>query len=158
VRVYLVRHGHANAKSEDPERHLSETGHAQAHCMADFLRPLGLRVGAIWHSTKVRAMQTAACLSGAVTADDGLIERGDLAPKDPVNPVAKAIRQSDRDLMIVGHLPYVANLASKLLAGSEDAVGLHFTCAAVACLEHASDTGWHLAWMVAPDLVNRQAV
>jgi len=153
VRVYLVRHGDANPKAEDPERHLSATGHTQVHRMADFLRPLGIRVGVIWHSTKVRAMETAACLSGAVAADDGLVERSDLAPNDPVGPVAKAIRQSDRDLMIVGHLPYVANLASKLLAGADDAVRLHVTCATVACLTHTSENEWRLAWMVTPDLL-----
>jgi len=97
MRVYLVRHGDAKPKQEDPDRHLSDTGFAQVRAMADFLRPLGLKVGAIWHSTKVRAGETAACLAAGVQADDGCVERDDLAPKDAVDPVARAIRKSDRD-------------------------------------------------------------
>jgi len=153
VRLYLVRHADAREKSEDPERHLSAAGRDQARRMADFLRPLGLRVGAVWHSTKIRAMETAACLAGAVTVDEGLIERDDLSPKDPVDTVARAVRKADRDVMIIGHLPQVANLASKLLAGREDAVSLCFAPAAVACLEYDAENGWRLNWMVSPNVV-----
>ena len=39
MRAYIVRHADANSKAEDPQRHLSETGLAQARGMADFLRP-----------------------------------------------------------------------------------------------------------------------
>ena len=157
MRLYLVRHGDARPKSEDPQRHLSATGRTQAHRMADFLRPLGLRVGAIWHSTRVRAMETAACLSGAVTADDGLIERDDLAPKDPVDTMVRAVRKSDRDLMIVGHLPYLGNLASKLLTGDEEAVGLRFAPAAAICLRFDAQGGWRINWMVTPALAGGTA-
>ena len=153
MRLYLVRHADAKEKSEDPERHLSAAGRDQARRMADFLRPMGLRVGAVWHSTKVRAMETVACLSGAVTADDGLLERDDLGPKDPVDTVVRAVRKSDRDLMIVGHLPYLGNLASKLLAGSEDAVRFHFAPAAAVCLEFDAQNGWRLNWLVTPDML-----
>ena len=154
MRVYLVRHGHAKSKREDPDRHLSDTGIDQARRMADFLRPLGLKVRALWHSAKVRAGETAACLAAGVLADDGCVERDDLAPKDAVDPVARAIRRSDRDLMVVGHLPQVENLASKLLAGDESAVGIRFPAASVLCLEHDAEHGWRVAWMVTPELVS----
>ena len=154
MRVYLVRHGDAKSKQEDPDRRLSDTGFDQARRMADFLRPLRLKVGAIWHSTKVRAGETAACLAAGVQADDGCVERDDLAPKDAVDPVARAVRKSDRDLMVVGHLPYLENLASKLLAGDESAVGVRFPAAGVLCLEHDSEHGWRVAWMVSPELVS----
>jgi len=157
VRLYLVRHADAKERREDPERHLSAAGRDQARCLADFLRPLGLRVGAIWHSTKVRAMETAACLSGAVAADDGLIERDDLSPADPVDTAVRAIRQSDRDVMIVGHLPYLKNLASKLLAGNEDTVGVRFTPAAALCLQCDTRDGWRIDWMVTPDILGGTA-
>jgi phosphohistidine phosphatase len=155
VRLYIVRHAHARSKSEDPERHLSETGRAQARTMADFLRPLGIRVVAIWHSTKARAAETADCLARAIHAGDGCIERDDLSPKDPVDPVARAVRKADGDLMVVGHLPYLENLASKLLAGDASAVGVHFPAAGVLCLEYEADAGWRVRWMVTPDLANR---
>jgi len=157
MRVYIVRHADANSKAEDPQRHLSEAGLAQARGMADFLRPLGLAVGAVWHSTKARAAETAACLADAVAAEDGCVARDDLAPKDPVDPVARAIRKADRDVMLVGHLPFVASLASKLLAGDASAAGVHFPPAGILCLEREAGEGWRVAWMVTPALVNRTA-
>ena len=153
MRLYIVRHADAKPKSEDPERHLSETGLAQARTMADFLRPLGLTVTAIWHSTKPRAAETAASLAAAVGARDGCVERDDLSPKDPVDPVARAVRKAEDDLMIVGHLPHVANLASKLLAGDASAVGVHFPAAGILCLEHNAQEGWRVVWMVTPHLI-----
>jgi phosphohistidine phosphatase len=153
VRLYIVRHAAAKSKDEDPDRHLSEKGLAQARGMADFLRPLGLTVGAVWHSTKERAAETAACLADAVAAEDGCVERDDLAPKDPVDPVARAIRKSDRDLMVVGHLPYVENLASMLLAGDASGVGVDFPAAGILCLDYEADEGWRVAWMVTPQLI-----
>ncbi|MFO8012417.1 MAG: phosphohistidine phosphatase SixA [Phycisphaerae bacterium] len=157
MRLYIVRHADAKSKSEDPERHLSETGLAQARAMADFLRPLGLTVAAVWHSTKSRAAETAACLAAAVEAADGGVERDDLAPKDPVDPVVRAVRKADGDVMVVGHLPYVENLASKLLTGDASAMGVRFPAAGVLCLDYEADEGWRVAWMVTPQLVSRRA-
>jgi len=155
MRLYLVRHADAKPKSEDPDRRLSATGLEQARRMTDFLRPLGLKVGAIWHSTKARAMETAACLAPGVQARDGCVERDDLAPKDPVDPVVQAVRKAEGDLMIVGHLPHVASLASKLLSGDPSAVGVHFPAAGVLCLAHDAQEGWRIAWMVTPAVIDR---
>jgi len=152
VRVYLVRHGHATPKSEDPDRHLSRRGRDQVRGVAEFLRPLGLRVGSIWHSTKTRAGETAAILSAAVDAAEGLVERDDLGPNDDIRPARRDIDRADADLMIVGHLPFLNHLASRLLVGKGAAETLAFAESAVACLE-GDASGRRLVWMVTPDLL-----
>jgi len=75
MQLYLVRHGEAVAGEIDPERPLSAQGVAAARKMAAFLKPRKIEVGAIWHSTKARALQTAEMLSKAVTSKRGLAER-----------------------------------------------------------------------------------
>lgn len=153
MRVYLVRHGNATPKSADPERHLSARGREQVRRVAAFLEPLGLNVGAIWHSTKTRAAETAAILSGAVEAAEGPAERDDLAPNDDIHSVRRDIDRAEEDLMVVGHLPFLDHLASKLLVGSDAAETLKFTESAVACLEGGASSGRRLLWMVTPDLL-----
>ncbi len=155
MRVYLVRHGNARSKQEDPERHLSPQGREQVCKVAEFLKPLGLRVGSIWHSTKTRAGETAAILSAAVDAAEGLVERDDLAPNHDINPVRRDIDQAGEDLMVVGHLPFLDHLASRLLAGSDAAEAVKFAEVAVACLEGDTSAGRRLVWMVTPNLLPR---
>ena len=151
MRVYLARHGNATTKAEDPARHLSAAGRDQVRRVAEFLRPRGFRVGAIWHSTKTRAAETASILAPAFAADT-LLERDDLAPDDTTDTVCRDIRRADHDLMIVGHLPHLGYLAAALLTGSEDPQVLTFGEAAVACLVgDASD--WRLAWMISPEML-----
>jgi len=157
MRVYLVRHGEAMAKDADPERHLSPDGAEAVRRVGALLKPLGLRVGALWHSPKTRAAETAGILTSAVAADEGPSERDDLAPNDDTGPVRRDLRKADADVMIVGHLPFLARLASRLLADDESAVSLHFAAGSVACLARDDHGDWRLEWLIAPGLLNAGA-
>ena len=84
-----------------------------------FLRPLKLAVDAIWHSDKARAQQTGELLAGAVWARDRLVQREGLGPKDQVAATKEALEQTDGDVMIVGHLPFLGKLVALLVTGSE---------------------------------------
>jgi phosphohistidine phosphatase SixA len=66
MRVYLVQHGESKSEEEDPQRRLTGEGVRNVQKVAQFLRPLGLKLAAIWHSDKDRARQTAEILAGAV--------------------------------------------------------------------------------------------
>ena len=59
MRLYLVQHGKATPKEEDPDRPLTESGQEEVEAMADFIHPLELQIGQMWHSGKTRAKQTA---------------------------------------------------------------------------------------------------
>ena len=153
MRVYLVRHGKARPKEEDADRHLTDGGRAEVRKVAEFLKPRKIRVGAVWHSTKTRAIETANEIRAAVKAADGLVERGDLAPNDAVAALAREIMRRDDDLMIVGHLPLLGRLASRLIVGAESAEVLAMATGSVACLAHDSEYGWSVVWMVTPELL-----
>jgi phosphohistidine phosphatase len=154
MRLYLVQHGEARPEAVDPQRHLTDQGVRDTEKVADFLRPLSLSVAEVWHSGKPRARQTAELLAAAFSAREGVIHREGLAPKDPAGPVREAVEQSARDLMIVGHLPFLGKLAASLVVGDEARDVLAFRYAGVVCLER-DDGGrdWKVAWMIAPDLL-----
>jgi len=152
MRLYIVRHAAANPKDADAARHLSPAGLEEIRQVARLLKPLGLRVGVIWHSGKTRAAETAEILATAIKSTAGVVQHSGLGPDDPVRPIAKEIVAAPTDLAIVSHLPMVNLLASRLLVGKELAGLLGFATAAVACLERGDDGDWRLVWMVGPEV------
>ena len=153
MKLYLVQHGEAKSKDEDPDRHLTEKGLRDVESVAAFVKPLGLSAGAVWHSGKARARQTAEALGQAFTARDGVVEHAGLAPNDPVEPARDEIERVTEDLAIVGHLPFMSKLASLLIAGSGSAGVVAFRQGGVVCLERGGDGSWSVLWAVAPELL-----
>ena len=125
MRLYLIQHGEAKTKEQDPERPLTEKGLRDVRKVAEFIKPLGLRVRSVLHSGKARAAQTAEVLASAVDADEGVVQRDGLGPNDPVDPMAKEIKRVAVDLMIVGHLPGVQS-GPRLETGVDDYAGTYF--------------------------------
>ena len=153
MHLYLVRHGRAKTKQEDPEQYLSEEGLREAAKMAGFIKVMGLHVGAVWHSGKARAAQTAEMMVSAVKTDGGLVQHAGLSPNDPIEPVQVEIEQSNTDLMIVGHLPFLRKLASRLLFDDENRGIISFPTCGMVCLEQIAEADWKLAWMITPELL-----
>ncbi|MBI5477671.1 MAG: phosphohistidine phosphatase SixA [Deltaproteobacteria bacterium] len=158
MRLYLVRHGAAKSELEDPQRPLTAAGRRDVERVAAWLARLELPVGAVWHSGKARARETAASVSGAVVGAAAPVEHPGLQPNDAPDGVQAEIEHGARDLMIVGHLPFLGRLASLLLAGWTEGVVIDFQPGGVVCLERA-DTGtprglrWGVRWAVAPALL-----
>jgi len=155
MHLYLVQHGLAVPKDEDPERPLSDQGRTDVGRMAAFLARTRPAIGRVVHSGKLRAMQTA--LVFAETIGPGrLVEeaREGLAPKDPAEIVAQAVNGWTDDTMIVGHLPHLSRLTSRLVAGNADETVVHFQPGTVVCLERGENGGgWTVAWAVRPELL-----
>ncbi|MFC1568468.1 phosphohistidine phosphatase SixA [Candidatus Margulisiibacteriota bacterium] len=151
--LYLVRHGDARPKEQDPERHLSEKGMLEVSEIVAFLNCAEVRVDEIWHSAKERARRTALIIAEAVPHKN-IIERAGLAPNDPVAGLAAEIDQLHEDIMIVGHLPFLSVLASRLVTGSDELQFLYFRPAGVVCLEKCGN-GWGVAWMMDPGLLSK---
>ena len=153
MRLYLVQHGKAKSKQEDPDRHLTGEGVQDVQKVAEFIKPLGLHVQTIWHSGKARAEQTAELLSGAVEAEEGALRHDGLAPNDSVEFLVGKMNHAEKDLMIVGHLPFLSKLAATLLVGNDASEVVAFRNGGVVCLEGESGGAWRLAWMVTPELL-----
>lgn len=153
MRLYLVQHGQAQSKDQDPQKPLTRQGLAETGKVAEFARSLPLRVGMIWHSDKTRARQTAEVLAPAAGASDGLVERDDLAPTDDTGPVREEIELAKTDLMIVGHLPFLSRLSSHLLTGTDTSDVVAFRNSGIVCLDRDLEGTWRLVWAVTPDLL-----
>jgi phosphohistidine phosphatase len=152
MRLYLVQHGEARSESEDPERNLTGKGTRDVEKVAAFLKPLSLSVPEVRHSGKARAARTAEILAAAVGAGE-VAARDGLAPNDSVAPARKEVEAADRDLMIVGHLPFMEKLVSLLVAGSDSVRAVAFRQGGVVCLDRAEDGSWAVLWAVTPDLL-----
>lgn len=153
MRVYLVQHAEARPKSEDPDRNLSDRGIADARKMAAFLKPLAISVRAVWHSGKARAEATATHLAEGVEADEGVVQHSGLKPNDSVEPIRDELEKMDKDVMIVGHLPFVNRLVSLLAAGSDSADIAAYQPGGIVCLARGESGPWQIQWMAVPDLM-----
>jgi phosphohistidine phosphatase len=150
MRLYLVRHGQAEPKSQDEDRHLSPAGRAEMEKVAAFLKAMKVSVSAIRHSDKARAAETAAILASVVRAQQGAQVQEGLHPNDSVRPWRKLLARTEHDVMIVGHLPFLNALASALLAGEDADDKFTMTTGSVLCLERDGDGAWRVRWMLGP--------
>lgn len=153
MELYLVRHGEAKRPEEDPAQPLSERGRKAISKVAGLIRDLNIRVRVIKHSGKLRAEETAQELSKAVTSAEGLEKAGGLAPNDDVGPMKTLLEDTNENVMIVGHLPYLAKLASSLLCGDPTQDIVSFQAATIVRLDRdESSGGWRIRWMLTPDV------
>ena len=154
MRLYLVQHGEALPKEENPDRPLSPRGELDVARLAEFLGNAGVRVSRVIHSGKTRARQSAEILVEAVAPGREAVEVAGLAPKDEVEPFARQVKEWSEDAMVVGHLPFLGRLTPLLAAcGAGDQVAA-FRPGSVVCLERCDEAGvWSIAWMIRPELL-----
>ena len=153
MRLYLVQHGEAVSKAIDPDRPLSERGRGDVERVAGLLERAGLQVEQTIHSGKTRARQTAEILAAVLSPDRSPSARSGLDPKDPVTPVMEQIEDFSDDTMLVGHLPFMARLATLLVTEDEERTVVAFQPGSVVCLEKDESDGWRMLWMVRPELL-----
>ena len=153
MKAYLVRHGEAVSSQLDPQRPLSEQGIADIRKVASLIKPLELSVEYIWHSGKLRAAQTAEILAEAVLIEKSCSARNDLRPNDDVTIIADELDAYDTDLMLVGHLPFVAYLTSLLVPGKQTANVAAFDAGTITCLNRRAPGQWQIEWMITPEIL-----
>jgi phosphohistidine phosphatase len=151
--LYLVQHAEAKKEEEDPERGLTEKGSKDIARTAAYAQKLGLRVSIIHHSGKKRALQTAQVLADSLKPEKGIALSDGLAPMDDPEVWVKRLAGMNEDTMLVGHLPYMARLASLLLCGDKEKGIVDFKMAGVVCLKRFDDGKWAVEWMVVPEMV-----
>lgn len=151
MRLYLVQHGEALSKDVDPERALSDVGRADAERLASFLAPRRLSLSRVLHSGKLRAQQTAAVLANAFASKVTLEETEGIDPLDDPQTLVDTVAGWQEDVLIVGHLPFLAKLVGQLLTGSDDPL-VGFEPGTLVCLERSEDR-WSVIWVVPPELL-----
>jgi phosphohistidine phosphatase len=144
MQIFLIRHGEATSPYTNPERPLSGSGREDVEKLAFFLQSQKLKVAEIWHSSKLRARQTAEIVSAVFQLSGKVSQVEGLCPNDPVKNIREKIETDGIDVAIVGHLPFLDKLSSLLLTGEESDSLLSFEAGAAACLEMIRGDGWRL--------------
>ncbi len=151
--LYLVQHAEAKREEEDKERPLSEQGIKDITGIAKYSSRLNIKIDGIYHSTKLRAKQTAQILFDYLKPIKGLTETNGLSPMDAPEIWNARIEEIDENIMLVGHLPHLARLSSLLLTGNANRVIVSFKMAGIVCLERDADKNWSLQWMLTPEIL-----
>lgn len=151
--LYLVQHGEAKREEEDPQRGLTDRGRQDVEKMAAYGGRVNLRVDEIFHSAKHRAAQTAMILAEHLRPEKGIDQADNLLPMDDPGLWALRIAGMTGNIMLVGHLPFMAKLAGLLLCGSEGQKTVDFKPGGIVCLRRFEDGRWTLGWMILPEMV-----
>lgn len=151
--LYLVQHAESLSKEEDPTQSLSEKGIENIKKVANYVAGLNIRVNQIFHSEKLRAMQTAQILADFIKTENGVSETDGLAPLDDPQIWFERVSKMKEDVMLVGHLPHLGKLASLILCGDKEKNIIDFKRAGVVCLKRFEDGNWSVEWMIIPEVV-----
>ncbi|MFX1536133.1 MAG: phosphohistidine phosphatase SixA [Promethearchaeota archaeon] len=151
MKLYLAQHGEAKSKDQDPERPLTNRGIEDVRKVANFVAGSKPTIREIRHSGKLRAKQTAEIFADHLQSLNVVAVEG-MAPLDDVEPVAEALANETKELMLVGHLPFLNRLTSKLLTGDSNASIVRFRQGGIVCLT-LDDGNWKICWIITPELV-----
>jgi phosphohistidine phosphatase len=152
MKLYLVQHGEACAKNINPERPLTVQGKADIERLTAFLNQAGVKVERVIHSGKLRARQTAEIMASRIAPGVKPEESGMLNPNDNPKAFDWQSESWSSDMLVVGHLPFLASLVSHLLVDDVDRFIVDFQPGSIVCLEHV-DKQWQLDWMIRPELL-----
>jgi phosphohistidine phosphatase len=136
-RVILLRHGHAEERSEDFERPLSEAGRHAARRAGEELARAGWMPDVVLTSSAPRARDTAELCSaalgfkGAISAHRSLY----LATERQYLWAVQDLEESTTSVLLVGHNPGLTSLARCLCGPGRDLAPAEF---ASACFDLAS--------------------
>ena len=130
MNLYFLRHGKACARSRkwhpDGARPLTRQGEKKIFEVGAGLQCLDLSFDLILTSPHIRAFRTAEILS-EVFGSKKLIETKNLIPEAEPKAIVDEINEnfsSSKDIVLVGHEPFMTWLISVLLAGPDTALSI----------------------------------
>jgi len=153
MKLYLIQHGEAISKQEDPGRPLSERGVQDVQALAVLLGNAGVKVARVWHSGKRRAEQTAEILATAVLSGGRIESVEGINPNDPASEFATDADVWDEDTLVVGHMPFMSRLVSLLTTGDTGTEMVQYQPGSLVCLERVDAEQWVITGMLRPDML-----
>jgi phosphohistidine phosphatase len=153
MQLYLVQHGESKTENEDSQRSLTDKGRHTVEQAAHLLCALGLALTRIEHSDKLRARQTAEILAARLHPHEGTNQVAGMAPNDDIEPMRKRLQTEPKDMMLVGHLPYLSRLATTLLGVERDRVVVEFRMGGLVRLDRNEGGEWAVRWVLTPELL-----
>jgi phosphohistidine phosphatase len=154
MKLYLVQHGDALAKDIDPDRPLSEKGQSDVKHIASFISE-HMEVPRVLHSGKTRARQTAELLADSIASGLSVEAISGISPNDPVEDFAQQLIGRNEDVLVVGHLPFMAKLVAWLVTtGTDEQAIVSYQPGSIVCIESAEDGRWLIQWIIRPELLS----
>lgn len=146
--LLLIRHAQADARGaaypDDGRRPLVAKGRAQSELLLAALRAMRLKLDRLYASPFVRAAQTAEPLGARLRRGRAIAYLDSLADSDYGRLLADLRdrhEEGDAVVALVGHEPFLGELASLLLTGDRLQVGVAFRKSAVLMLTGALEPG-----------------
>jgi phosphohistidine phosphatase len=152
MEIYLMQHGPALPKDQDPEEGLGPEGKERIHASGQALKKMGISFDAVLSSPKKRSKDTAAIVAEAVGFPlDKIIETKNVKAMAPPEDTVQALSELSgaTRVLIAGHLPSVAEVASFLLTEGSKA-SVQFEMGGCCCIEveelptHSGRLRWYL--------------
>ena len=154
MKLYLVQHAEAKDKEEDPERSLTEKGWEDVRKVAHFVaKYTDTRVVTIFHSDKIRAQRTAEVFGSFLNPIAGIDRADGLDPLSDPAIWGESLHEQEENLMLVGHLPHLEKLCSRLLCDDEAKSIVSFQNSGVVCLEKDEAQHWSIQWILTPQIL-----
>ena len=148
--LYLVQHGKAVTGEADPG--LTEEGKADATRIATVARDYRVAVAGIVHSGKKRALQTARIFADILGPGIPVGQGAGMSPNDDVAEFAARLDYA-KNLMFVGHLPFMERLTAYLVAGSTARPVFKFQNAGIVCIDmHPDLKSPVIVWTLMPHI------
>ncbi|MCK5153584.1 MAG: phosphohistidine phosphatase SixA [Spirochaetales bacterium] len=152
--LYLIQHALSKSKEEDPERGITDTGKAETEKIAQYFKSLNPEIHVIWQSGKKRAKETAEIFAHILGIDNRILEHSNLSPNDPIEPVTAALEKMHKDVIIMGHLPFLSRLMSYLTTGTDSCQIIKFENSGIICLKR-NDEQWKINWILSQENIRR---
>jgi len=154
MEIYLMQHGPALPKEQDPEEGLSPEGKERIHASGQALKKMAITFDVILSSPKKRSKETAAIVAEEVGFPVGkIIETTNVKAMTPPDETVQALSELSgaERVLIAGHLPSVAEVASSLLTeGSKAAVQFEMGGCCRIDVENLPTHSGHLQWYLTP--------
>jgi phosphohistidine phosphatase len=150
--LYLVQHGKALPKEDDPDPRLSEAGIVETRRIAQVAAGYRINANCIQHSGKSRARQTAEIFAEALSPANGIKEIEGINPMDDAAAMAPGLKPEE-DLMLVGHLPFMSRLSAYLITGRIEPQVFKFQNSGIVCLDKPQEgKNWAIVWSLMPHI------
>jgi phosphohistidine phosphatase len=121
--LYLLRHGKAAGGSGEGSRALTPEGRKEIQKAAAWIATRRIPLALVATSPLTRARETADLVHAAVEPRPGLEVWDELAPGGSFEDLAIRMARHDGTgaILLVGHEPLLSTLASRIIAGDEEA-------------------------------------
>ena len=143
--VYLCQHGEAFTEEENPVRPLTPAGIEKVKEVAKRAFAGRKNPDMIYHSSKLRAKETAEIIAGEIKFKGIITEIDGINPNDDPKKFFNSTNIAS-DILIVSHLPFLSRLISYLTTGKTDYSIVKFRQGGIVCLEK-EDQYWQVFWM-----------